>query len=297
MGFQTNFSIKDLENFSGVKAHTIRIWEKRYDLLKPNRSNTNIRTYDQANLQKLLNVSILLEHGQKISKIAKLSETELYSMVQQAAIDSESDQQYINAFKLSMLNFDQELFDVTYNKLLTMRSFREIFQSTFLNLLDQLGVLWLTNTITPAHEHFITSLIYQKLLLNIERVQGLKNGHGKTFVLFLPMNEIHELGLLYIHFELLLKGHRSIYLGQSVPLENLVELQKVFDEVTFISYFTVEPATIDVMNYVDNLDNIILKERNESFHVLGKNASFLKDYNQSENVFVYDNINALIDKF
>jgi methanogenic corrinoid protein MtbC1 len=119
--------------------------------------------------------------------------------------------------------------------MLAVCSFREIFQETFLRLLNEISVLWMTNTISPVHERFISTLIQQKLLLNIERVQGLSDGSSKVYALFLPMNEIHELGLLYIHFELLLRGYKSIYLGASVPMENLLELQKVFSEITFVS--------------------------------------------------------------
>ncbi|MFT5878340.1 MAG: DNA-binding transcriptional MerR regulator, partial [Dokdonia sp.] len=118
MSIKTSFSIKDLENLTGVKAHTIRIWEKRYDLLKPERSETNIRTYEMKSLHKLLNVSLLVSNGYKISKLSKMSEEDIYAHVKAISMDSSSNEQHLNSFKLSMLHFDQELFDVTYNKML-----------------------------------------------------------------------------------------------------------------------------------------------------------------------------------
>lgn len=272
MRIKTSFSIKDLENLSGVKAHTIRIWEKRYELLHPERSDSNIRTYDLDNLQKLLNVSVLIEGGLKVSKVAQLSDTELYSKVKENVLGNDSKAQFINAFKVAMLNFDQELFDNTYNKMLAVFSFREIFQNTFLPLLEEIGILWMTNTITPSHERFISTLIQQKLLLNIERVQGLNGQDPHTYVLFLPDNEIHELGLLYVHFELLLKGYKSIYLGSSVPMNNLKELQNIFENISFVSYFTVQPPTDSVIDYVNKITEEILQPKGELLHILGRNT-------------------------
>jgi DNA-binding transcriptional MerR regulator len=295
MSIKSSFSIKDLENLSGVKAHTIRIWEKRYDLLQPERSDTNIRTYNIENLQKLLNVSLLVGNGFKISKLAKMSQDEVYHNVKSSSIESASNAQHINAFKLAMLNFDQELFDVTFNKMLAVCSFREIFQDTFLILLNEIGVLWLTNTITPVHERFVSTLIQQKLLLNIERVQGLSDGSDKVFALFLPMNEIHELGLLYVHFELLLRGFKSIYLGASVPIENLLELQKVFSEVHFVSYFTVAPGVESVTAYLDEVHEKIIDGSQDSLDVLGARVKDMKSDELPRNIEVHDSIKAFVN--
>lgn len=294
MGVKTSFSIKDLENLSGVKAHTIRIWEKRYDLLTPERSNTNIRTYNLNNLQKLLNLSFLNENGIKVSKLAKLSDSEIFTEVKEMTLKEGTDVHSLSTFKLAMLNFDQELFDVTYNKMLATCSFREIFQGTFLPLLDEIGVLWMTKTITPAHEHFISSLIQQKLQINIERVQGAVDHSEKTYVLFLPLNEIHELGLLYLHFELLLRGAKSIYLGPSVPTGNLLELKKVFKNITFISYLTVAPEMSMVPKYLKEFSNLVLSNDSDSLCVIGRNTKGISESQLPKGVSVYDSISELI---
>ena len=139
MSIKTSFSIKDLENLSGIKAHTIRIWEKRYNLLVPERTDTNIRTYDLDNLQKILNVVLLSENGYKVSKIAALDEKEMHRKVKDLAIDNSNSKHAINLFKIAMLNFDQQLFDNTFNQLLTQSSFREIFLNVILNLLEDIG--------------------------------------------------------------------------------------------------------------------------------------------------------------
>lgn len=294
MSIKTSFSIKDLENLSGVKAHTIRIWEKRYNLLIPERSDTNIRTYDLENLQKILNVVLLYENGLKVSKIAALNENELHQKVRELVVEKNDSKHAINLFKLAMLNFDQQLFDNTFNQLLTQNSFREIFLNVILNLLEEIGVLWLSKTITPAHEHFITTLIKQKLLINIERVQSINIENNKTAVLFLPMNEIHDIGLLYIHFELLLKGCRSIYLGPSVPMDNLKELQATFSEIFYISYFTVEPSVDHVVEYLNKFSEEVLSIRNEKFHVLGRNTKMIDNQSVPKNIVIHNNIIELI---
>ena len=171
---KTNFSIKDLENLTGIKAHTIRIWEKRYNLLQPNRSDTNIRNYSIESLQKLLNVSFLNENGYKISKIAKLQANEIPSLVREIATSGKQKHHAVNALKMAMLNFDQTLFYTTYNNLLQQHTFKDIFHEVFLPLLKDIGILWQTDTINPAHEHFISTLIKQKVLINIEKVQDLR---------------------------------------------------------------------------------------------------------------------------
>lgn len=295
MSIKVSFSIKDLENLSGVKAHTIRIWEKRYNLLEPERTDTNIRTYDLTNLQKILNVALLIENGYKVSKVASIDDNELYRKVRELMIEKSDSLHSINSFKLAMLNFDQQLFDHTYNQLLAQNSFREIFLNVFLKLLDDLGMLWITKTITPAHEHFITTLIKQKLLLNIERVQTLKVDDSETYILYLPLNENHDIGLLYIHFELLLKGKKSIYLGPSVPVENLLMFQGLFKKVNYISYFTVEPSPDKVMDYLQDIDKNVLALRNEKFLVLGRSTENLSLTGLSQNISIFNNLIEVID--
>jgi len=279
-----------------VKAHTIRIWEKRYELLEPMRSDTNIRNYDQKSLQKLLNIALLNENGFKVSKIAKLTDDEIFVKVRELVVREEHPLNAVNDFKLAMLNFDRTLFDNTYNQLLAQSSFREIFLKVFIKLLEEIGLLWISNTITPAHEHFISVLLKQKLLINIERVQGVKAKSKKTFVLFLPQNEIHDIGIIYIHFELLLKGYESVYLGPSVPLETLLGLQEIFEEIDYVSYFTVEPNLEKVGPFLDEMSRDILSLRGEKMHVLGRNTRELSQAKLPVGVTVYNDIISLLDK-
>ncbi|MGB0479815.1 MAG: MerR family transcriptional regulator [Flavobacteriaceae bacterium] len=289
------FSIKDLENLSGVKAHTIRIWEKRYNLLKPKRSKTNIRHYDLNNLQKLLNISFLNSNGFKISKIAALDETELAPKTRELAFMGKNDSQAIVAFKLAMLNFDQILFYNTYNSLLEEKSFRTIFYEVFIPLLFDLGMLWQTNTISPSHEHFLTVHIKQKILVHIERLQSKDpRPSTKTVVLFLPENETHDLGLLFINYEILSLGYHTIFLGENIPLNNLKYINKLYDDIIYISYFTIKPSDNDIYDYLKIFSEEYLSVNKNSAKLIGHRIRNLNPENVPKNIMLYDKIEDLV---
>ena len=267
---KTEFTIKDLENFSGIKSHTIRIWEKRYNLFQPKRTDFNIRYYDIDSLQKLLNITILYNNGLKISKIADLTDAKIILLVREIVFKNGIESQASISLKLSMLNFDENLFNQTYNSLITQKSFRLIFIDIFMPFMNEIGFLWQVSSITPAHEHFITHLIKQKIIINIDKIQLLpQSKEAKNFVLFLPINEIHELGLLFLHFELLFHGNHSIYLGQSVPVENLKDLQKIYTNIHFVTYLTVEPSKDSVDEYLNEIYSKVLQHSNDTLWVLG----------------------------
>jgi MerR family transcriptional regulator, light-induced transcriptional regulator len=292
---KVNFSIKDLENLTGIKAHTIRIWEKRYNLLSPDRSDTNIRNYSLTSFQKLLNISYLNNNGLKISKIASLKEEEIPIKVREIASRGKVEDHAINAFKVAMLNFDQVLFYNTYNNLLENKTFSDIFYTVFLPLLKEIGLLWQTNTISPAHEHFISVHIKQKILLNIERLQSLEpKPASKTFVLFLPDNEIHDIGLLYINYELRSKGYHTIFLGESVPMDSLTDLFDFFEEITFISYFTVYPEDENISDYLNNFNKLLLQKKNTQLLLLGQKFSDFDAQSLPKSIKIYKSIENLV---
>ena len=289
------FSIKDLENISGIKAHTIRIWEKRYNVLEPMRSDTNIRYYNLVNLQKLLNITLLHEHGYKISRIAKFTEQQIPEAVREIISVKSVKSHAISSFKMAMINFDQSLFTKTYDTLLSEKSFREVFYEVFIPLMNEIGLLWQSDTITPAHEHFISYLIKQKLLINTEKLQVLQpTNDDKVFVLYLPSNEIHELGLMYLNYEVLHHGYRSIYLGESIPLENLKDLKKYFNKVTFISYLTVEPNKEEINPYITAINNEVLNDADTELWLLGRMVDFIEPQNISNKTRIFRSISDLV---
>ena len=292
---KVNFSIKDLENLTGIKAHTIRIWEKRYNLLSPDRSDTNIRNYSITSFQKLLNISYLNNNGLKISKIASLKEEEIPIKVREIASRGKAEDHAINALKVAMLNFDQVLFYNTYNNLLENKTFNAIFYTVFLPLLNEIGLLWQTNTITPAHEHFISVHIKQKILINIERLQSLApKPVSKTYVLFLPDSEIHDIGLLFVNYELRSKGYHTIFLGESVPMESLTDVLDYFDEITFVSYFTVYPIEEEITSYLENFSELLLKKKNSNLFLLGTQLADYSDKKLPKGISIYKSIENLV---
>ena len=294
---KSNFSIKDLENLSGIKAHTIRIWEKRYNLFQPKRTDTNIRCYDLENLQKLLNVTFLYNNGFKISKISQLGEDKIPTVVRDLVAEQSCNGHVLNSFKMSMMNFDQALFFKTYNDLLKEKSFREIFYEDFIPLLHELGLLWQTDTITPSHEHFICALIKQKILVNTERLQfNPPTKTSKTFVLYLPDNEIHELGLMFLNYEILLKGYHVIFLGQSIPLYSLKDLKPLYDNIVFVSYFTVQPDKDNINAYLKDFHDLLLADNTSELWVLGKMLQEINQGDLPKTIVPFSKIEELVNK-
>ncbi|MFN8275464.1 MAG: MerR family transcriptional regulator [Flavobacteriaceae bacterium] len=293
---KTILSIKDLENLSGIKAHTIRIWEKRYNLLEPLRTDTNIRTYDVSALTKLLNVTLLLNHGYKISKISQHNSEQIANLVKEITSKINSNSHAVSAFKTSMMHFDQSMFFRTYDELLSKKSFRDVFYQVFIPLIEEIGLLWQTNTITPAHEHFISYLIKQKILVNTAEIQvRMPTKKDTVFVLFLPMHEIHELGLMYLNYEFLSMGYQTIFLGESLPTENLKEFTEIFDHVTFVSYFTVEPNPEEIDYYVEKIDQNILNP-NTRFWITGRLSSSVKTEKTKNEIRTFSSIAEIINE-
>ena len=294
---KTKFSIKDLENLSGIKAHTIRIWEKRYALFHPDRSDTNIRNYSLKSLQKILNISFLNKNGFKISKIAKLGDEEIPLLVKEISESKRHNSSVINAFKMSMFSFDQSLFYSTFDSLTNEYSFREIFYSFIVPFLDEIGLLWQTDTLTPAHEHFIVELIKQKILVNTDKAISKTKITNKdqTYVLFLPANEVHELGLLFINYELTKKGLHTIYLGQSVPIDSLEYLKDYYNDITFISTFTVKPEAEIMDEYLEELSHKILLNTNNKFYVSGRPLHIIDSSLLNDKIFISETSENLLN--
>lgn len=287
------FSVKDLENLSGVKAHTIRIWEKRYNLFSPIRDDNNIRSYNTDDLKKILNISYLNNFGYKISKIAKLTESEMVALTQQIYSEKTQASFAISNLKFAMFNFDAKLFHSTYDELEKSKSFEEIFYDVFIPLLDEIGFLWQTETLKPVHEHFISSLIRQKLFSEIEKAQKNVNfSNEEVYVLYLPMHEIHELGIMFVNYLLLRKNKHVIYLGESVPMEDLQEVIKYYNKITFLSYFTVQPEIDNLESYLFDFKNSILKREQDRFYILGKQVS---DYHsQIPGIYTFSGIQTML---
>ncbi|MGB1449603.1 MAG: MerR family transcriptional regulator [Flavobacteriaceae bacterium] len=293
-----SFSIKNLENISGIKAHTIRIWEKRYNLLSPERTTTNIRRYSLDSLRKLLNITLLYNHGFKISKIANLEEEEIPILVRDIALKSNSEQISINAFKLSMVNFDTVLFDATFDELLSKNNFSFIYLNIFIPLMNELGILWQTGAISPSHEHFITNLVKQKIHIQTEIIQRsnapVKN--NPTFVLYLPANEIHELSILFLNYFILSKGHKTISLGQSIPTDSLKTLMSYSTGLHFVTYVTVEPNKDEINDYLHEFSKELIVDYDNQLSIFGPQVNHVDRTSVPNGINVYDKIELFIEE-
>jgi len=296
---KSTFSIKNLENLSGIKAHTLRIWEKRYNLLEPERTDTNIRRYSLDSLKRLLNVTLLYNHGFKISKIASLNEEEIPELVRSIALKSNSEQVAINAFKLSMINFNYDLFDTNYNEILQHHDFQYVFLNVFMPLMRELGILWQTGAISPSHEHFITNLIKQKIHLQTELLQRKKPKRGEhpLFVIFLPENEIHELGVLYLNYLILNSGFRTIFLGQSLQTSSLETLYSYNTKFYFVTYLTVEPNKDEIMPFISQFHENLLKDRDSKLLIFGPQQIEIDTDKLPRQVELFRSVESFIAKY
>ncbi|MEP6675082.1 MAG: MerR family transcriptional regulator [Ferruginibacter sp.] len=214
------FTIKDLENLSGIKAHTIRIWEQRYSFLKPERTDTNIRYYCSDDLKKLLNIALLNKFGFKISHIDKMNEEDIKEKILSLNQTEAQQERIVNDLIRQMVDMDMDLFESTLGNYILARGIeRSIIQIIF-PFLEKIGILWLTNHINAAQEHLVTNIIRQKLIVGIEGANPVLKT-DKTVLLFLPEGEYHELGLLFMYYLMKCRGVKTMYLGCSVPIKDV----------------------------------------------------------------------------
>jgi DNA-binding transcriptional MerR regulator len=220
------YTIRELENLSGIKAHTIRIWEKRFGLISPQRTSTNIRTYCDSELKTLLNISILNRNGLKISKIAQLSPDEIVIKVNQFSLEVTNAESQIESLTVAMIDVDEYRFEQVLSRAIIQFGFEDAVTRVLYPFFVKVGLLWQTGVVNPAQEHFITNLVKQKFFSAIDGLISSEKEPTRKFVFFLPEGELHELGLLFLCYLTKKRGFRTIYLGQSVPLHDLAELTK-----------------------------------------------------------------------
>jgi len=233
-----HYSIKDLEKLSGVKAHTIRIWEKRFKIIQPSRTETNFRYYNDEQLKKLLNISLLNNHGYKISNIAKLAECDICAEVEKLSVGERMYERQLEKLVVSMIELDEEKFEKQLSKLISQYGFEDAMLHIIYPFFDKIGILWQTGRVTPAQEHFVSNLVRQKLIVAIDGLKKKTVPHHKNFLLFLPEGELHEIGLLFCTYLLRKYGHKVIYLGQSLPLKDLAYVVRNRKPDYLLTYIT-----------------------------------------------------------
>lgn len=220
------FTIKDLENLSGIKAHTIRVWEQRYNFLRPQRTDTNIRYYDSEELKKLLRVALLNKYGFKISRINRMSPDEIRNKVISLNRSDAQQEHLVTELINSMVDLDMKRFEKLLDTYISGRGIEESISRLIFPFLDRIGILWAANHINPAQEHLVSNIIRQKLIVGIEHVFS-KHINNNTVLLFLPEGEHHELGLLFVNYLLKSRGVKVLYLGANTPLTDVAYLARL----------------------------------------------------------------------
>jgi len=222
------FSIKEIESLTGVKAHTLRIWEQRYGMITPKRTDTNIRYYDESDLKKLLNVSLLNRNGYKISEIASMDAETLMQEVLKLSQEKSDYENQLQALTLTMLELNEAAFEQLLNKSILQMGLEKTMMNLIFPFFRTIGIMWQTGSINPAHEHFITNIVRQKLIVAIDGQQNLSDIWSKKFMLFLPEGEFHEIGLLFANYAIRARGGRVAYIGANVPFNDLSTVYRVY---------------------------------------------------------------------
>ena len=248
------YSIADLEKLSGIKSHTIRIWEKRYNIVSPERTDTNIRAYNDDQLKKILNISFLINNGLKISKIASLTLEELSSKVLSLTSSTDSFDAQINDFVICSLQFDEPLFDRTYERLKRNHTLSFIYENVFIPTLRRIGALWSSGELFPAQEHFLSNLIKQKFYHAIENAKSpIKR--SKTAYLFLPPWEDHDFALLYSNMILKENGFDVVNVGKTISFDSILQcVEKIKPDLLFTTFIVGQKVTL-LQKFCDDLHN------------------------------------------
>jgi DNA-binding transcriptional MerR regulator len=251
--FRDKYFIKDVENITGIKAFTIRVWEQRYGMLVPERTDTNIRYYEEEDLKYMMNVALLNHHGYKISKIAEMTREEVQRRTLHISENNSSYQNQVQSLTNAMIAFDEKEF----NKILSINILKlgmmETMTEIIFPFLQHVGILWLSGSINVAHEHFITNLVKQRLYVSIDQITTPKMPEAKKFILFLPNGENHELSLLFASYILKTRGHEVIYVGSSTPVDDLNQLCKVHKPDVLFCAITNANSNMPIQVYVNTL--------------------------------------------
>lgn len=247
-----SFTIKDLENLSGIKAHTIRIWEQRYSFLKPERTGTNIRYYSNTELKTVLNIALLNKYGYKISHIDKMTEAEIKEKLLSLNQMQAQQERIVNDLIQHMVDMDIDKFEAVLDNYIMARGIERSITQIIFPFLEKIGILWLTSHINPAQEHLVSNLIRQKLIVGIEGVStSLKV--DKTVLLFLPEGEYHEMGLLYMNYILKSRGISTVYLGANIPLDDVEYVVRYKNPDYLYAHLTTVGHNFNFDRFVNNI--------------------------------------------
>ena len=255
------YAIKDLEKLSGIKAHTLRIWEQRYGLITPKRTPTNIRYYDDEDLKFILNIALLNRNGIKISKIAQMNRSEITGKVSELSDFRFEDGAQLDALTLSMIEMDEYKFERIVATNIQQTGFERTMLEVIYPFLDKLSLLWLTGSIHPVQESFISNLIRQKLIVAIDKLPMPGGREVQKLLLYLPEGERQELTILFMHYLAKARGYHVVYLGLDVSLTDLRDAQRVLEPDFVFTMITETFGKEPVQRYVDKLSEVFAKSQ------------------------------------
>jgi len=282
-----SFTIKELESLSGIKAHTIRIWEQRYQFLKPSRTSTNIRRYNNDELKTLLTVALLNKYGYKISRIDEMHPEQRTEAALQLREPDAKQEFVINELIGCMVDLKNIEFEKLLNKQIAEDGIEETVTGVIFLFLERVGILWQTNRLRPVQEHITTSIIRQKLIHAIEG-QPFADNSAPLFVLFLPEGEHHELGLLYVYYLLRKHGLGCLYLGANVPLKDLEYVVEVKKPDYLYLHLTTYPQT-----RFNRMISMLQRTANTGTLVLSGYMAQLYEKAANENVILLQSLRAV----
>lgn len=247
------YSIKDLENLSGVKSHTLRIWEKRYGIIQPERTKTNIRFYSENDLQKILNISMLNRHGVKISKLANLSNEELKAQVAELVQVGSAFEDQLDSLMLAMFDLEEAKFSLILDHQIESKGFEQTIEKIVYPLLDKLSMMWLAGSIKGVHENFVVNIIRKKTIVAIDKIKPREHKLQAKFLIFLPENESHELSLLFLNYILASTGFKVLNLGIQVSIYDVIDAYQIYRPTHIFSLFNDSFAETPLQPYLDEL--------------------------------------------
>jgi len=284
----STYSIKDLENLSGIKAHTIRMWEQRYNVPNPKRTSTNIRYYDDEALKLILNIALLNNNGYKISKIVEMSEEDRREKVSTIVDEEASYADQVYALTMAMVEMDEEKFEKMISISIIKFGFEKLMVEIIPPFLQKIGTLWQTGAINPAQEHFISNLIRQKLIVAIDG-QNV-SPEGRKFILFLPEGELHEISLLFANYILRSRGHIVIYLGQSLPFKDLEIVYDLHKPDYILAILTTSQSLNKVKSFVEKLTSSF-----KAKILMAGGQAVKHDLKTTDKITIFKNLQELID--
>jgi MerR family transcriptional regulator, light-induced transcriptional regulator len=258
------FSISQLAEFSGVKQHTIRIWEQRYNALKPQRSEGNTRYYDNDQLRRLLNIVSLKDAEYKVSELCAMSDKKLFHLVsaqlEQPVAQNEKDEYFISQLIAAGMAYDEAWFDKVFSHALLSYGLKDTYLRVLYPMLVRVGLMWATDTIMPAYEHFISNMIRNKLIIAIDALPPPKH-NADSWLLFLPEDEYHEIGLLLAHYLIRHSGKKVYYLGASVPLDSVAAIAKDTGVSRLLTFFVMRNSAENVKSYMSHFSRAFASKK------------------------------------